>query len=383
MTSIKKKAKSISILDYLAVLFIIISSGTAFFYMYNAGLTIISFFLFSCIYAVYRGCKLKFNYYIVTYFCLIAINTVIHGVNIIVIGYLLFLISTLLITTSISFNLFRRAMLNVVLCLCCISILLEILFWLNIIVPSLYGNGKNGLWGHYIFAFHVFGGGQWGLSYRLSGIFWEPGIYQMILNMTLIFNLDIFEKSLHINHRKFKLSLIIISIVLTASTTGYLILGFIIIGRTIIKSRDSIKYKFFLLFASLLFMCSFIVVPVIANKFSEDNPSYLIRLNDIIGLFKAMWINPYIGLGVNSKTFEHIAFRLGIISQSAGLLQQSAQLGLFWTTAFYYSSIKEFKKRKIKLPLYIFLIELTMLGMGEPLTYSPLMLLNTIPFKKY
>lgn len=385
MTSTLRLDKQLSVLEYAAIAMILISSGTAYFYLLHAGITIMSLFVIAIIVAIRKHAIVKSNVFIIIYSILIPFNGILYGFSIQLITDAIFLFSTVLITASFSYEAFRKGLLNIIFIMCIISIALEILFLFDIITPTLYGIGKNGSKGFSIYALHVFGGGHYfGTTTRLCGIFWEPGIYQMALNICLMMNLELFDKNSNISWRLTKLSLIILAIIMTESTTGYLVLGLIIVGRYMNKSKRSLKFKIFTIFLLILFWLMISVSPVITDKFSDDNHSFLVRFNDFQALLAMIWDNPFFGFGVYSKAFENAGNKFGLTdAQSAGFLLQSAQLGIFWIIAYYSSIIKEYRKRKYKLPLYLVIIIITFLGMGEPLAYSPMMLMNALPFKKY
>lgn len=385
MTSTLRLDKQLSVLEYAAIAMILISSGTAYFYWLHAGITIMSLFAIAVIVAIRKHAKVRSNVFIIIYSLLIPFTGILYGCSIQLISYAILLFSTLLISASFSYDQFRKGLLNVVAVMAVISISLEILFLLGIIKPVLHGSGVNGLFGFYIYMFHVFGGGHnWTTTSRLCGIFWEPGIYQMVLNICLLMNLELFDKNSEITWKLPKLCIIVIAIIMTESTTGYLVLGLIIVGRYLNKSKRSLKFKVLTIILLILFWIVISINPVITEKFSDDNHSFLVRFIDFQALLKMIWENPFFGSGVYSKTFEYLGNKFGLTgAQSAGFLLQTAQFGIFWIIAYYFSVIKEFKKRRIKLPSYVYVIIITFLGLGEPLAFSPLMLMNVLPFKKY
>lgn len=377
--------KSLTIKEYAAIVMILLSSGTAYFYMFHAGLTLLSLFFIASLVAICNKAKLHYNSFSIIYGVLILTNVLLYGSNLSLIGDVLFLISTLFITSSFSFDAFRKGLLNVVLALSVKSLFLYILYIFNIVTPSLQGVGKNGLEGYYLYAFHVFGGGHYiAMHYKVCGLFWEPGIYQMVLNICLLMNLDLLDRRSLINKRKMKLSIIIITVLLIQSTTGYLVLGTIIVGYYLNKSQNSVKFKIITLISAIIFGIVIMLSPVVTDKFSMDNRSFIVRANDFIGLSYAIFERPLTGLGVGSKVFEQVSDKLGMTSSlSAGILLQTAQFGLLWIITFYYSLVKEFRKRAIKLPVYVYVIVVTFLGIGEPLAFSPLFLINVLPFNRY
>ena len=382
-----KSDNNVATHDYIAILLLILSSGTAYFYLYHAGITLLMLLGFSFLYSFLRERKYHLNLFLIVYSVLIPVNYLLYSYDMNLIGDVIMLVSTYIIVSSLNYNRFRRELLDLTVILCVISIILEALFVMGRITPVLYGDtGYSGLFGHYIFAFHAFGGGMWGMNTQLYGIFWEPGIYQMLLNICLLFNLDLFDKDITIPYKRIKLAILILALVLTRSTTGYLTFGTIIIGYLFNKSSYS-NSKTSKVLVALSLMTFYAVVTyssVVADKFSEDNASYLARSNDWVALWNVIKEHPILGSGVHSKLYIQLASKYGMTgSQSAGILLQTAQFGVLWLIAFYYSLSKELKKRHLLIPPLFYVVAVTFLGIGEPLVYSPLFLLLVLPFKDY
>lgn len=375
---------NITLLDNIVLLLILLSSGTAYFYLYHAGVTLLTFLAFSIIFVAKSRHKFNKNVFVVVYGLLIPINYLMFGYDMNLIGDVIFLTSTYFILSCFNYNTFRRCFFDVTIALGFLSIILEILYLIGTITPILYGDRATGLFGHYMYAFHSFGGGLWGMNTQLYGIFWEPGIYQMVLNIALILNLDLLDNKVYVPFKKIKLTILLLAIVLTRSTTGYLVLGTVIVGYFLYKSANSKMSKLLSVLSMIVFWMVIAYSTVVADKFSEDNASFLARSNDWVALSKAIYEKPFWGSGVNMAVFDKIAQKYEMHgSKSAGLLLQTAEMGIFWLLAFYYSLRKEYKKRNIRLPMIFFLIAITFLGMGEPLAYSPLMLILVLPFKDY
>ncbi|MCH5243090.1 MAG: hypothetical protein J1F67_11865 [Muribaculaceae bacterium] len=372
------------IFKYCSVLSLILASGTAYFFLYQAFLSIILLIIVSSWIILTKKYKFYFNTYFITYLFLIFLNVIFYNISLQLIGDLIFLLSTYIILSSFNYNQFKEIFLNVVIFLIIIGIILQILVEFEIFHPTIFNNGKNEFEGHYMFAFHVFGRAKWGLSDRLSSIFWEPGIFQMVLNLSLILNIEIFDKNSVIKKRKIKLFLIIIALIWTFSTTGYMVFFCIVLGHLFYKSRNSNKFRLFSVFFLIIISIIILISPVFIEKFSYENGSFLVRFNDILGLFKLILINPIIGIGVQSYIYEYYANLFGLTpSQSAGILVQIAQFGFIWFIAYLISISKELKKRKTEINRVFILIAIILLGFGEPIIYTPVMLIYALPFKSY
>ena len=168
------------------------------------------------------------------------------------------------------------------------------------------------------------------------------------------------------------------------STTGYLTLGVVLIGKMLSKKGKSFAYLLLFLLVILSFLIIIKYSTVISGKFTEENASFVARSNDFFALLNVISEHPFIGSGVHSKLYMSLARKYDMTgSQSAGLLLQTAQLGVFWLLSFYYSLNKEYSKRKIKINRWFYLTAISFLCIGEPLVYAPFILINVLPFKAY
>lgn len=382
--SLVKKRKD-SIWDYIAVLSILFASGTTSFYLMHAGLTLIGFLFVSMIYSFKNKISLKkLSFFFWMYVLLIFLDYMIHGFDMNLVGHAFFLAGTALILASSDYSRFRRIFLNVVVTLALVSISLQVLYYFGIIDPQLQYVASDNNMGFYVYAFHTFGGAKWGLYNQMAGIFWEPGIYQMALNSALLLNSDLIFNFKKEKNSKFKIIIIIIAIILTQSTTGYLVFGCIILGVVFgqekLKSPRNIALILSGIIASIIVLNS----SVVQDKFSSDNGSFLVRMNDNIALLKMISDRPLLGSGVFSKTYMQVADSYGMTgAQSNGILLASAQYGIFWTLFFILSALKEFNRRTPKMNRWLYLGAFIMMNMGEPLSFAPFMLMFVLSFKYY
>lgn len=376
------KSPTYSFWDYLGVFLIIISCGTGYFHVFKAGLTILSLFFGSVLIYYAKNGSIKINCFEIICFISMCLCILLYRIDIELLTEFLYLISTILILSSSQYKVFRKIFLNTILILVVLSLFFYILYFLGLIHGRIYTTSYNV--NFEIYLFHVFHEARNGLPPRLSGIFWEPGIYQMLLNICLLLNTDLLNKSSRIRNRKLKLGLIVLAIILTFSTTGYIVLGTILIGLTINKAKNSFRFKILAIFVIFLFWIVITTSTVITSKFSMDNGSFMVRINDFDALLSIITENPILGSGINTEKYLRLANKYGLTpAQSAGILLRTAQLGIIWLVAFFYSLIKEKKKRRIALPSMFYILIFICLGIGEPLMYAPFMLINVLPFKSY
>ena len=226
----KVKPKS-SFFDYIAVLSILLASGTASFYLMHAGMTLVGFLFIATINALKNKFSIgKMSFFSWAYVIFIFLDYVIHGIDMNLVGHAFFLAGTTLILLSMDYERFRRVYLNVIVILALISISLQIVYLAGLIEPQLKFVGSDSSMGFYVYAFHTFGGAKWGMYNNMAGIFWEPGIYQMALNSALLLNTDLIFNFKKQRYSKIKFLFISVAILLTQSTTVYLVFGAIILG---------------------------------------------------------------------------------------------------------------------------------------------------------
>lgn len=147
-----------------------------------------------------------------------------------------------------------------------------------------------------------------GAKERLYGFFWEPGIYQIYLNIFLIFQLNRY-------YSKTWIFTTILSIILTASTTGYIILSIILLHE-LFKKVCMIKNRYTVVAVLVVAVVAFgygykIVTDNISDKVSGENQgSFLARQADVIAGLTIAYENPLIGIGANTDRFKQMRSRI-------------------------------------------------------------------------
>lgn len=135
---------------------------------------------------------------------------------------------------------------------------------------------------------------------RNYGIYWEPGMYQIYLNMILIYYLII--------EGKIKKSVfIILNILTTFSITGYLVCGLIIFMFSILNKKGKVKKA--IIFLVLLIMFG-LVCPIMLEIWNEKmkTPSYEVRNNDFHYALKLAYNQCFIGIGLNYEKFRNFYY---------------------------------------------------------------------------
>lgn len=172
---------------------------------------------------------------------------------------------------------------------------------------------------------------------RNSGIFWEPGAFQIFLNLALmcmIFN-DRKTNKLY----KLKMIILIIATVTTESTTGYIVIGIILVYSLLTRKIQIFKNKSILtaMISTLLGIIITVITVyfisnsyVVINKINNRNQgtSYSIRQNDMYSTIDIIKKYPIMGAGFASDLITFEENTRGITSNSNGLLNFVEKFGI-------------------------------------------------------
>lgn len=256
---------------------------------------------------------------------------------------------------------FKRLYLNTVYVMAFVSIIIWGLVMINVLSPALQSYEDSGI---YMFLFHNMGAGR--ISSRLSGIYWEPGAYQVILNMTFLFYIDDFvNKQIDRSDWK-KFGVILVAVLLTISTVAYLFLALLVAYWSFIKLKG--KFTLTRLFAvgilSVVAVIGIYNSTAVQGKLQEreqgyESSSYTIRANDNLALLMMISEKPILGWGRDSQEYVKVGEQLGSISFSNGILSMIACLGFpffFIWLFFLYGGVKRLYPYRNAIILTLFII---------------------------
>ena len=181
----------------------------------------------------------------------------------------------------------------------------------------------------------------WGTFYidpRNYGPFWEPGAFQIYLNIAILFLI-----ATNTMLKKGKFIILVVALLTTMSTTGYIIAAImvlffyddilaIVVSRKKRTINPKTKYITFLIIVFLI-LGWVLTSEVVVNKFSVSNVSYNTRVNDIIQSLELSVKNIFFGLG-NTDTLKNEIQSRNIQTNSNGLLAMIYTFGGFY--AFFY-----------------------------------------------
>lgn len=214
-------------------------------------------------------------------------------------------ISGYLVTLAYSFEKFINIYLKI---MYFISVFSIFIFVIVFIAPSIFNyvpviGYRGGVEVHNLFFTVALPRAEFNRNY---GLFWEPGAFQVYLNLALIF--ELFAKN---ELRKRYVLVFILAIITTFSTTGYIVLVPILLAYLIkadffIKHKHNFKYVIAITIISLLvfkFMPENyirLLFGKLEGLFSESgnsNFSTTVRINAIIYPFYEFIKSPFIGVG--------------------------------------------------------------------------------------
>lgn len=347
----------------------------------------IPIYVISC-YILYHTHKIKNNKHNTIILALIVlwnvINTFIIHSNIqtnLIYSNLLFCLGSYYAISSMDFNFFREKLLKYFSYLCAVSIVVQLLHDGGFLTPTLSNVSP------YLMTLNYFNC-NWGEK-RLASIYWEPGQFQIVIIFILCLFTDKLKDFEQLKSNIKKFGVIIISLLLTISTTGYLAFMIILFGiltnTTIVKKHKILMPFFFLLSIGLIFMLwnSSAIQDKLEQSKDINESSYTIRSTDNLLMIQMAKDSPLFGYGVNTNAFFQEQSALGIRTASNGWLYTAVSNGIpyliFLLICIYYG----IKRQTNTIPvLYVFL-SLFISQCNEWLAVFPYIYMYIFKYKSY
>ena len=219
---------------------------------------------------------------------------------------------------------------------------------------------------------------------RNSGMFWEPGAFACYINLVFLFYIGKIKPLLENN--RLKVIIILLALLTTYSTTGYIVL--FLIGLVTIYIEYSKKYGILVIPLFLVFSVIAIVTyenseflkEKIDNQFevasNRDKGEFAPdRISAFLFDFHYIKKHPLIGNGLHSKTrfADHPWLQGETLGHGNGFSNFVASMGLL--SLFFYSYLILKNKKKYS---WIFILGIFTTLQGEPLMNFPLYL--SLPF---
>lgn len=220
---------------------------------------------------------------------------------------------------------------------------------------------------------------------RMSGIWHEPGAFQIFISMGIVFLLRKVNKSTMTKWDWSKFVIFIVGLLFTESTMAYIILMIVLVltSRTIMRKIN--VYAKLGAFICVVFALFFLVnSDVVQNKFDKHSDSKETRTKDNIGDLIMIAKYPVLGVGLEAN-YAIEAKKYDVSTSSNGILFNTACLGLLWLIsflAFTYVQIKRMTHKSTVLTWGIYLIVLLCLS-NEAYMFSLISNVMTFKYLKY
>lgn len=377
-----------NVLDYGMTLLMLLTSGSVFYFIFiSPSIAYLLFLLASYVYFRIKKCKLKIvgsSWYIVIFILLILTNRLFLNPNIDNnrwLGLLVGALSSYFYYSSFSFNRHRKILLDVLSFITIPSICVFLLDLMGVIPLNIISNERGTFSMFYIFCI-----GNGGNFYRMASIWHEPGACQIFLNAVLLLYTPLVRKNMLTKGETRKIIIIVIGVLCTMSTTGYIAL--LIILYFMIKPR--LKYLSFLPKITIMTLCLvgftlMIGSDIVAGKFnsSADKTSFTARQSDNIACFLMAVEKPFSGYGIGTKEFYDKSFSLDNETSSNGLLQISAFMGIVWLFIYTFYVLKGMRIMNLGIPIFISVSIFYLLESNEAYVEYPISYLFVVKFRDY
>lgn len=313
-----KQAKGKDILDFVSTLWIILSTGSLCFCIFNMKLSMIVLLGISCLYLKYSTkVKKSIIHTIIGILIFIATNAFINirffELTDDIIILLMRLFSLMLIFNGLSKERFMNNYCKIIFGLCCLSLVCFAVSECGFELP-----GEKTIWfkeKYYIYTlYHTVG--RWFKFHRNAGIFWESPAFAIFINIAIAF---LMLGNSQIDGKKRNRYFVIYSITVftTLSTTAYLeylmvILAVILNQRYANKNRFQERNSWQRYTMLLIIVIALIAVAVIElnfhiieTKLINGYGSVNERRNDTLAALELTMERPFTGFGMfNSYTME-------------------------------------------------------------------------------
>ena len=369
---------------YCLVFFVILCSGSAFMLTYGGtlSLAVLLVFLFYLIWN--NDFKLKYkNVYILLFMVSVyIINMVIYSNENINRNQYFFNIIALciafLFSQLLSYKEFKVIFIEVMVAIAIFSLIMHFsALWFGIDKYAVsYGKHKLLLLHNY----HALRGDTFA---RNSGMFWEPGAYQIFLNIALIFELTNQKK-----YKIFRLIVLIGTVITTGSTTGYIVLAIISLYMLLDFIRKTKDWRFTVLATVVVIIIAPIIFylffnsAVVQDKLFNEHASTNMRTTDLIGSINVIKEMPIWGLGVNTSYRAAMYHAQGMVTNvnSVGIFASTINYGILYMLVYITLIIITLVKDRGNHSL-LFLICLVMFVTTEAIFEFPIMYLLMFDFK--
>ena len=312
----------------------------------------------------------------------LTVNTVFGGGGDIAVNEVLVMILRIICTAIVLSNISLRGFLSIfikileplaILSLVCMGILLiapGLLEPISIISGSIKGT-----------LFHVFGFANETVYTRNCSIFWEPGVYQIYLNLAIM--LLIFNQIKDVEHRNRKIIIFSIALLTTQSSMGLLCMAITLFAASIINedSQNKSAMRGVAIFLLIVLVIIEVNYSIVGYKLIQGEGSFSSRIEDLRISASITRVYPLFGTGL-FRDFSSIWTRhrenltanfWGVLANSNGLGASFFKMGVPFTLihmSFLFRNYYKLCDKKLILAI-LFFINTILFFVNEPIVFVP------------
>lgn len=204
---------------------------------------------------------------------------------------------------------------------------------------------------------------------RFSGLFWEPGAYQIYLNIALF--LYVFGR----RENKIELGILIISIIFCRSTIGYCITAMLLaiqISQSCFFNKRVKRIILVLGTLVALVAASFIVYQKVEATVGYAEGSASLRFADIVHGLSVFLNHPIIGTGFGNES-EFIMLDMFSRGSSNGLLSYAYMTGIVGLLFAFFPFISNLLHYREKKRQIVWIVIIILVNFSEPIYDLPIM----------
>ena len=335
-------------IDFLATLWISLSTGSLVFCIFNMELAMFTLLGIGCLYVICsEGTLVRRNQILILLgiVSLTALNCVLNleylklSKDTIILMMRLF--SVAVICANIPREKFMKYFCEILFFLCCLSLVCFAASEMGFTLP-----GEKEMWvkdKYYIYTFyHTVG--RWFPFHRNAGIFWESPAFAIFINTAILFMM---LGNVNIKGKKKAVYLFVFSVTVltTLSTLAYL--EFVLcIAAAVFRSwsgaqkgRKAKKMKYLMLIFMILILAALFIVEsklhIIEHKLINRQGSFGERANDTIETFLLAMQRPWTGFGLFNHYTKDVLYAVKVTNNSNGFFTMILYLGLPLSVLYY------------------------------------------------
>lgn len=379
-------------INYLNIILIILLSNTVYFGLINRKSTLVVFIFTTIIALLINNINLKKeNIIILLILSISIIMSVVLNIDIVDKTYIISIIQNLIILWSVGIcvgyiekQYFINKFIDII---CFFSVISIICIFISNFIPQyssfFYESNEYAHNNYLISPFYMWGNTE--VWTRNSGPFWEPGAFQGFINIAILF---ILTSNINIRNMNIKLIILVITLLTTQSTTGYIlfVLNIIFFGGEILRKlkRNNLLLKIFMVVIFTLGITVIFTSNNIEEKFtSKENPSATIRANDVINSIKLISERPLRGIGYGEFKGKQEK-SIGVKNNSNGLLLMIYMDGILFSILYIYFLFRGIKEKFIEtknIKILLLVMNFVILYFTEGLVWLPFFIVFLFKFR--